>query len=73
MGGSPLNPKARKVGKRGPSVKEALTKEVRRARDAAVETGEVQKIRLGNATITIRDTDLINDVVNQVLRDHGLA
>lgn len=76
---SPLNPNARRTGTRGPSPEaRRLEEAVRDAKQRALDgeehdwIGGVAKFKWGNATITVRDTDVISNVVKQVKKDLGI-
>ncbi len=73
---SPLNPNARRVGRRTPQVAQ-LEAAVRKAKQDAVAHGNrasfdhegVATFEFGGAKITVRDTDAISAVVAQVRKD----
>lgn len=77
---SPLNPNARRTGTRGPTAVQRVEAAVRDAKTRALAGEEhdsngqgVARFRWGNATITVRDTDVISNVVRQVKKDLGIT
>lgn len=78
---SPLNPNARKTGKRGPSpeaqrmeaaVRDAKARALKDGRDKGEPGSGVATFRWGRATITVRDTDVISNAVAQACKDLGI-